>query len=130
MHDLETALASGDNSTVLAAGWNAFDLVEGVADSVTWEGGDELQALAAAQAASAGRGLLPLPGTGRPHDVLPTIPGADALVPYADLMRHVHAALTRLAQAAGISAETRTVLREAAGHAAAAAGALASVWER
>lgn len=130
MRDLEAALDSGDSSTVLAAGWEAFDLAGRVADSVTWDGGDELQAMAAAQAASAGRSLLPLPGTGRPHDVPRVPPGADGLVPYADLMRHLHAALIRLARHADVSAETQAVLREAAGHAAAAADALAAVWER
>ncbi|MEU0396518.1 hypothetical protein ABZ208_27755 [Streptomyces sp. NPDC006208] len=61
VQELQSALDAVDDSTVLAAAWDAFDLTIGVADGVTWQEGDELQAVAAAAAGSAGRALLPLP---------------------------------------------------------------------
>ncbi|WP_327278440.1 hypothetical protein OG609_44325 [Streptomyces sp. NBC_01224] len=74
IEDLEAALGaaleSAELSGVLAAAWDTFDLVERVADAVTWDGGgDELEAMTAAQACSAGRQLLPLPEHGRPYDL-------------------------------------------------------------
>ncbi|MCX4799841.1 hypothetical protein OG497_39035 [Streptomyces sp. NBC_01242] len=130
IEELETALGaaleSAELSGVLAAAWDAFDLVERVADAVTWDGGgDELEAMIAAQACSAGRRLLPLPEHGRPYDLPPVPPGAAALVPHVRLLRLVQAALDRVA--ATEAGEGRTVLEQAAGHARSGADALAAV---
>ncbi|MEU2134149.1 hypothetical protein [Streptomyces sp. NPDC018352] len=133
IEELEAALGPTPNpaelSGVLAAAWDAFDLVGRVADAVTWDGGgDELEAMVAAQACSAGRQLLPLPEHGRPYDLPPVPPGAAALVPHVQLLRLVQAALDRVAAAE--AGEGRAVLERAAGHARSGADALAAVRDR
>jgi hypothetical protein len=130
VHHLETALEAVDSSTVLSAAWDAFDLAVGVADAITWQGGDELQAMAAAAAGSAGRALLPLPAAGGPREV-PTLPAdAEALEPFVALMSRTHTALVTLAASAEGDAAAQDALRQAADHALAAANALALVWGR
>ncbi|MEU1895671.1 hypothetical protein [Streptomyces pristinaespiralis] len=129
VQELQSALDAVDDTTVLAAAWDAFDLAIGIADGVTWQGGDELQAMAAAAAGSTGRALLPLPATSGPREVPAPAPGPEALEPYIALMRHTHTALLALADSAH-DATTQASLREAAGHALAAAGALTLVWEQ
>ncbi|WP_395575776.1 hypothetical protein [Streptomyces sp. BK79] len=129
---LDAALDATDRSEAMAAAWEAFAVAEQVADAVAFEeGGDELQALVAAQASAAGRSLLPLPGSGRPVDVVPRpSPGADGLAPYVELLRHVQAALEQVAAGPGMGEEGRAVVREAAGKAAVAADALLATRER
>ncbi|MFK4600498.1 hypothetical protein [Streptomyces pristinaespiralis] len=130
VQDLESALDAVDDSTVLTAAWDAFDLTVGVADAITWQGGDELQALAAAAAGAAGRALLPLPATGSPREV-PTLPAeAEALEPFVVLMSRTHAALITMADSAEGDTAAQDSLREAADHALVAANALALVWGR
>ncbi len=128
---LDSALDSTDRAQVMAAAWEAFAVAEQVADEVAFEeGGDELQAVIAAQASAAGRSLLPLPGAGRPVDVPPLSPGAEGLAPYVELLRHVQATLERAAAEPGAEEDGRTAVREAAGKAATAAGALLATRER
>ncbi|MGZ3113531.1 hypothetical protein [Streptomyces sp. H62] len=127
---LDAALDSTDRSEAMAAAWEALAVAEKVADAVAFEeGGDELQALIAAQASAAGRSLLPLPSTGRPVDVPPPPPGAQGLAPYVELLRHVQAALEHAAAAPGTEEDGRAVAREAAGKAATAADALLAARE-
>ncbi|MGW2089693.1 hypothetical protein [Streptomyces sp. NPDC001880] len=132
IEELEAVLGAAPEpaelSGVLAAAWDAFDLVGRVADAVTWDGGDELEAMIAAQACSAGRQLLPLPEHGRPYELPPVPPGAAALVPHVRLLRLVQAALDRAAAAE--AGEGRAVLERAAGHARSGADALAAVRDR
>ncbi|TLQ38940.1 hypothetical protein [Streptomyces marianii] len=126
LSDTTSALFSPDPAHVLAAAWDAFDAAGQVADAVAWEpGSDELQALFAAQSCAAGRALLPLPESSRPTGVSTPDAGPAGLEPWVTLLRRVHEALTRLSTEQ--SAEDRTVLEEAARHAAAGADALAIV---
>ncbi|MFB7090778.1 hypothetical protein [Streptomyces sp. NPDC056296] len=128
---LGAALDSTDRAQVMAAAWEAFAVAEEVADAVAFEeGGDELQALIAAQASAAGRSLLPLPGSGHPVDVPPLSPGAKGLAPYVELLRHVQATLEHAAAEPGTDEDGRAAVREAAGKAATAAGALLATRER
>ncbi|MFD5299601.1 hypothetical protein ACFWJU_30915 [Streptomyces mutabilis] len=128
---LDAALESTDRAQIMAAAWEAFAVAERVADDAAFEeGGDELQAMIAAQASAAGRSLLPLPGSGRPVDVPPLSPGAEGLAPYVELLRHVQAALEHAAAEPGTEEGSREAVREAAGKAATAAGALLATRER
>ncbi|MEJ1202804.1 hypothetical protein V9L24_36985 [Streptomyces sp. CCNWLW230] len=128
---LDAALDSTDRAQVMAAAWEAFAVAERVADDAAFDDdGDELQALIAAQASAAGRSLLPLPGSGHPVDVPPLSPGAEGLAPYVELMRHVQATLERAAAEPGTDEGGRAAVREAAGKAATAAGALLATRER
>lgn len=131
LEPLDAALDATDRVQVMAAAWEAFAVAEQVADEVAFEdGGDELQAVIAAQASAAGRSLLPLPGAGPPVDVPPLPPGAEGLAPYVELLRHVQATLERAAAEPGAEEVGRAAVREAAGQAATAAGALLATRER
>jgi hypothetical protein len=67
LNDLRLHLKSTNPIDVLTASWEVFDLGERAAGEIAWhEEFDEIQALGAAQACSAGRALLPLPSTGQP----------------------------------------------------------------
>lgn len=128
---LDAALDSTDRPQIMAAAWEAFDVAERVADAVAFEeGSDELQALIAAQASAAGRDLLPLPESGQPIDVPSPSPGAEGLAPYVSLLHHAQAALERMSTEPGVEDDGRAVMREAAGKAATAAGALLATRER
>ncbi|MFC7885288.1 hypothetical protein ACFUVV_25930 [Streptomyces sp. NPDC057376] len=128
---LEDALDSADQSQVLAAAWEAFAAAEWVAHFIAFEEeSDEVQALIAAQASTAGRSLLPLPESGHPIDVPPPPPGADGLTPYATLLRRVQAALEEAAAGRGPDDGWHAAAQEAASKAAIAAEALLATRER
>ncbi|MER5182646.1 hypothetical protein ABT009_30570 [Streptomyces sp. NPDC002896] len=128
---LDAALDATDRTQVLAAAWETFDVAEQVADAVAFEdSSDELQALVAAQASSAGQILLPLPESGRPIDVPAPAQGAEGLAPYVSLLRHAQVALERMAAEPEVEEDGRAVLQEAADKAAIAAEALAAVREQ
>jgi hypothetical protein len=95
LNDLHLNLRSTNPIDVLNASWEVFDLGERAAGDVVWHHDfDEIQALGAAQACSAGRALLPLPNTGRPLQ-LPGTPEENANA-CAALLQAVHQALTSL----------------------------------
>jgi hypothetical protein len=100
LNDLHLSLKSANPIDVLNAGWEVFDLSERAAGDVTWHDDfDEIQALGAAQACSAGRALLPLPNTGRPLH-LPGTPEENVNA-CAALLKAVHQALTSLPSHSG-----------------------------
>ncbi|WP_129840336.1 hypothetical protein [Streptomyces sp. RFCAC02] len=102
MHD---ALGSDQPIDVLNASWEAFDLGERAADAVAWaEGFDELQALYAAERCAAGRAMF-FPPQASTSPTLPD-PPEEALRAAAELLRHVHRALTALSGNAEVPGET------------------------
>ncbi|WP_031152917.1 hypothetical protein [Streptomyces erythrochromogenes] len=128
--ELDARLDSEDTVTALAAAWDAFTLAVEVADSITFEeGNDELQAMAAAQQSMAGRDLLPLPQSGSGVEATAPAPGADGIGAHVRLLEHVSGSLTRLSAAEGTGAEAARCLGRAADLAAGAAEALSRVRE-
>ncbi|PJE97117.1 hypothetical protein CUT44_14135 [Streptomyces carminius] len=116
--DVAAALDGGDRLAVLAASWDAFDAGQQVADAVAWQPGyDELQVLAAAEAATAGRALLPLPA-GRPVALLDH---EAALPECVGVLEKAGRCLAALAEGGGEDAEA---LRAAAARAVGAARCL------
>jgi hypothetical protein len=128
MADLDEALDSVEMDVMLAAAWSAFSVARQLANDVVWlDGSDDLQAIFAAQACSTDRSMLPPPEWGWPVKPTTPGPGAAALVPYIELLRHTDRALIRLADDDEVSGTGVPVLREIAGHARRAAEALAAV---
>uniref|UniRef100_A0AAU2K102 Uncharacterized protein n=1 Tax=Streptomyces sp. NBC_00049 TaxID=2903617 RepID=A0AAU2K102_9ACTN len=130
--ELDAQLDSEDTVAVLAAVWDVFTVATEVADAITFEeGSDELQAMTAAQQCMAGRGLLPLPQSGRAVEVAAPAPGAAGLDPYVRLLEHAEQSLVRVATTAERVGEgAERALGEATKMASRAAVALAAVRER
>ncbi|MFI8952183.1 hypothetical protein ACIGO6_37560 [Streptomyces sp. NPDC053750] len=126
--DLATALDdAGRVDVVLGAAWDAFDVVGRLADALALdEGSDEMQAMLVGIKCADGRRLLPPPEHGRPLQTGSPGPGRTGLEPYAALLRHVDAALRRLASVPECADDTEQ-LHLVAGHAAAAAALLMTV---
>ncbi|MET9820635.1 MULTISPECIES: hypothetical protein [unclassified Streptomyces] len=126
--DLATALDdTGRADVVLGAAWDAFDVVGRLADALALdEGSDETQAMLTGIKCADGRRLLPPPAHGRPLETGAADPGRAGLEPYGALLRHVDAALRRLARVPEC-ADDAEQLGLVAGHAAAAADLLMTV---
>ncbi|MGC9381487.1 hypothetical protein [Streptomyces sp. MH13] len=86
----------------------------------------EMQAMLAGIKGADGRRLLPPPENGRPLEPRVPDPGRAGLEPYGALLRHVEAALRRLACVAECADDAERFNR-VAGHAAAAAELLVTV---
>ncbi|MFF6862378.1 hypothetical protein [Streptomyces ardesiacus] len=126
--DLATALVdTGRVDVVLGAAWDALDVVGRLADTLTFdEGSDEMQAMLVGIKCADGRRLLPLPEHGRPLEPGAPGPGRAGLEPYGALLRHVDAALRRLASVPECATDAQQ-LALVADHAAAAADLLMTV---
>ncbi|GGY17978.1 hypothetical protein GCM10010358_81610 [Streptomyces minutiscleroticus] len=125
--DLDTALDDDRAHVALFAAWDAFDVVGRLADALALdEGSDEMQAVLAGIKCTEGRRLLPPPENGLPLKTPTPFPGRAGLEPYGTLLRHVDAALRRLACVPECANDAEQ-LGVAAGHAAAAADLLLSV---
>ncbi|CAM5226508.1 hypothetical protein STENM223S_01221 [Streptomyces tendae] len=126
--DLTTALDDADRvDVVLGAAWDTFDVVGRLADAFALDdGSDEMQAMLVGIKCADGRRLLPPPEQGRPMETAAPGPGRAGLEPYGALLRHVDAAMRRLASVPEC-ADDAEQLGLVAGHAAAAADLLMTV---
>ncbi|MEU7554073.1 hypothetical protein AB0B01_17330 [Streptomyces sp. NPDC044571] len=125
---LSAQLDSDDTLTVLAAAWDVFTLAAQLSSAITFEeGSDELQAMIATQKCIEGRSRLPLPTTGEPVPAPDPAPGAAALTPYVQLLKHVGRSLTHLAATAEGSEEGKHSLVLTSELAEGAAAALVAV---
>ncbi|MEU2900481.1 hypothetical protein ACWC4E_26945 [Streptomyces sp. NPDC001273] len=125
--DLDTALDTDQGDAVLAAAWDAFDVVGRLAAALALdEGSDEIQAMLARIKCTEGRRLLPPPEYGKPLETPAVCPGRGGLEPYGALLRHVDVALRRLACVPEWADDVEQ-LNVVAGHAAVAANHLMTV---
>ncbi|GHC27279.1 hypothetical protein GCM10010348_61490 [Streptomyces anthocyanicus] len=125
--DLDTALGSGQDDGVLSAAWYAFDAGGQLADVLARdENQDEIQAMLLGIKCMEGRALLPLPESGGPLEPLAECADRARLEPYGVLLRHVDAALRRLASVPGWADDAEQLIA-VADHAAVAADILANI---
>ncbi|MFF9863277.1 hypothetical protein ACIPH4_34205 [Streptomyces tendae] len=126
--DLATALDDvGRVDVVLGAAWDAFDVVGQLADALALDkSSDEMQAMLVGIKCADARRLLPPPEHRRPLELGTPGPGSVGLEPYGALLRHVEAAMRRLASVPDC-ADDREQLTLVAGHAVAAADLLMTV---